>query len=310
MTVELAPIVDEDMSAVSDFLHTNHNDRVPWERACSEVPWRADAPNRGFMLRDGRRVVGTLLALYSERRVAGGVERFCNMGSWCVLPEYRSRSISLLRALLRQDGYHFTVLSPDDGPQEILAWNGFRFLDTSAVLIPHVPWPTAPGHTRVSSDPSVIRRTLEGGQLEIYLDHARAEAARHLVLIRGGASCYVMYREFRYGDLPVFAMILHLSNPRLFARSVRPFTRHLLVRHRLVATLAELRTIGTRPPLSLTLNNWPKMYRSASLEPGHVDYLYSELECVPWSRAAFVPRVRRNASDRIARAASSGGAPT
>ena len=78
----------------------------------------------------------------------------------------------------------------------------------------------------------------------------------------------------------------------------------------LVATLAELRTIGTRPPLSLTLNNWPKMYRSASLEPGHVDYLYSELECVPWSRAAFVPRVRRNASDRIARAASSGGAPT
>jgi hypothetical protein len=145
--------------------------------------------------------------------------------------------------------------------------------------------------------------------LEIYLDHVRAEAARHLVLIRGEASCYVMYREFRYGDVPVFAMILHVGNPRLFARSVLPFTRHLLVRHRLVATLAELRTIGTRPRLSLPLNNWPKMYHGASLEPGDVDYLYSELECVPWSRAAFASKVRRDAGDRIARTASSGSAP-
>jgi hypothetical protein len=49
-----------------------------------------------------------------------------------------------------------------------------------------------------------------------------------------------------------------------------------------VATLAELRIIERQPRLSFKLNNWPKMYRSASLEPRQIDYLYSELVCVPW----------------------------
>jgi hypothetical protein len=67
---------------------------------------------------------------------------------------------------------------------------------------------------------------------------------------------------------------------------VIPLTRHLLVRHRQVATVAELRIIEHKPHLSFKLNRWPKiwpkMYRSASLEPGQIDYLYSELVCVPW----------------------------
>jgi len=281
-SVELAPITDADVGAVADFLHANHNDRVPWALSCSAVPWKVEAPNHGFMLRDGQRVVGTLLALYSDRVVAGRVERFCNMGSWCVLPDYRSRSLSLLEAMLSQDNYHFTVLSPDEGPREILVWRKFRFLDTAATLVPNLPWPTLPGRTRISADPDVIEKTLTGTDLELYHDHEHALAAHHLVLTRGRDSCYVMYREFRYKGAPVFATVLYVGNPDLFHRALMPLTRHLLVRHGLVATLVELRIIEHRPPLSFTLNNWPKMYRSTSLEPGQIDDLYSELVCVPW----------------------------
>jgi hypothetical protein len=282
MTVELTPITDADVPAVAEFLCANHNDRVPWVLSWSAVPWKVEAPNHGFMLRDGQGVVGTLLALYSERLVAGRVERFCNLGSWCVLPDYRSRSISLLNALLAQEGYNFTILSPDEGPQEILAWLRFRFLDTTAALVPNLPWPTLPGRTRISADPDVIERTLAGTELELYRDHAQTLAAHHLVLIRGQESCYVIYRKFRYKGAAVFAIILHVSNPDLFHRALIPLTRHLLVRHGLVATLAELRIIEHKPQLSFKLNNWPKMYRSSSLEPGQIDYLYSELVCVPW----------------------------
>lgn len=282
MTIDLTPITEADVDAVAEFLRANHNDRVPWARSCSPVPWKVEAPNHGFMLRDGQRIVGTLLALYSERQVAGRAERFCNLGSWCVLPGYRSRSISLVRALLAQEGYHFTVLSPDDGPQEILAWLRFRLLDTSAAFVPNLPWPTLPGRTRISADPHVIERTLAGRELELYHDHAKALAARHLVLIRGHESCYVMYREFRYHRVPVFAIILHVSNPDLFRRGLIRLTRHLLVRRGLVATLGELRIIEHKPRLSVKLNNWPKLYRSARLEPEQIDYLYSELVCVPW----------------------------
>ncbi len=280
-SVELTPITDENVTAVADFLHANLNDRVPWALACSRVPWKVEAPNHGFMLCDGQRVVGVLLALYSERLVAGRVERFCNMGSWCVLPAYRSWSLPLLKALLAQEDYHFTVLTADVGPQEILGFFGFRHLDTSAVLIPNLPWPTWAGRTRVSADPEVIERTLTGAVLEFYHDHERALAAHHLVVIRGTESCYVVYRESEYRGKPS-ALILYVSNADLFGRALFPVTRHLLLRQGLMVTTAELHVIGHRPGLAVGLKSSPRMYRSATLAPEQIDYLYSELTCVPW----------------------------
>lgn len=282
MTVEILPITDADVASAADFLHANFNDRVPWARACSAMPWQGKAPNHGFMLRDGQHIVGVHLAFYSERLIAGKTERFCNLGAWCVLPEFRSHSIRLYRELLTQDGYHFTGLSPGDKVLSVHTRFKFRFLDTSAALIPHLPWPGLPGLTRISADPDAIERRLAGPELELYRDHAQALAARHLVLTRGRNSCYVMYREMRFKNVPVAAVILHVSNPVLFRRAIVPLTRYLLVRHGLVATLAELRVIGRRPPLAFRLHSWPKMYHSSSLEAEQIDDLYSELVCVPW----------------------------
>jgi hypothetical protein len=282
--VEVAPITDADVAAVAAFLHANLNDRVPWDRAISSAPWKVEAPNHGFMLRDGQRVVGTQLAFYSERLIAGRAERFCNLSSWCVLPEFRFHSLRVHKAVLAQDGYHVTSFTPRENVVPIHARFKFRSLDTSAVLIPNLPWPSRPGRTRISADPDVIESTLAGTELELYRDHAQALAARHIVLIRDQDSCYVMYRamcrEMRHKDVPV-AAILHVSNPELFHSAMIPLTRHLLIRHRLLATQAELRLIGHRPPLSRKVTTWPKMYRSDSLEPDQIDDLYSELVCVP-----------------------------
>lgn len=285
MPVELIPITDADIPAVAQFLHANLNDQVPWDRAISSMPWKVEAPNHGFMLRDGQRVVGTQLAFYSNRLITGRAERFCNLSTWCVLPDSRFHSMRLLRAVLAQDGYHFTSLTPNEKVVSINAEFKFRFLDTSAVLIPNLPWPSRPGRTRISADPDVIESTLAGTELELYRDHTQALAARHIVLIRDQDSCYVMYREtyreMRHKRAPI-AAILHVSNPELFHRAMIPLTRHLLIRHRLLATLAELRLIGHRPSLSLKRTSWPKMYRSDSLEPEQIDDLYSELVCLPF----------------------------
>jgi len=281
MAVELVPITDTDVAAAADFLHANLDDRVPWARVCSAMPWKVNAPNHGFMLQDGQRIVGVHLAFYSERLIAGKPERFCNLGGWCVLPEFRFHSLRLLNELLAQDGYHFTGFSPSEKVLPIHRRFQFRYLDTSAALIPNLPWPSVPGLTRISAAPDVIESRLAGPELELYRDHAQALAARHLVLTRGQDSCYVMYREMRYKSLPVLAEILHISNPGLFRRAMGPLTRYLLLHRRLVATLAELRIIGHPPPFSFRVNSWPKTYRSPSLEAGQIDYLYSELVCVP-----------------------------
>jgi hypothetical protein len=281
MTVELSPITDPDVVAVADFLHANYDDRIPWARSRLAGPWKVEAPNHGFVLRDGRRIVGVHTAIYSERLVDGRTERFCDMGTWYVLPEFRFHSIRLIKAVLAQDGYHFTSLTASDKVASIHSRLGFRALDTSAALIPNLPWPIPSGRTTISTDPDVIERTLAGTELEIYYDHAQALAARHVVLISGPDSCYVMYRETRGKAVP-YATIVHVSNPQLFHRAILPLTRHLLIRQRLLATVVELRIIGTRPPLSMKVTAQPKAYRSASLEPGQIDYLYSELLCLPW----------------------------
>lgn len=286
MGLRLSPIEDADVRSVAEFLHAHLNERVPaesWARAM-RVPWKAAAPNHGFMLRDADgTVVGAYLAFYSERIIDGRPRRFCNLGAWCVLPEHRFHSLKLLRALLAQDGYHFTDLSPSGNVLGVNTRLGFEFLDTATAIAPNLPWPSVPGRGRVSSDPATVERTLTGTDLEIYRDHAGAAAARHAVLLRGDRYCYVVFRKDRRKDLPVFASILHVSDPGLFRELARPFARHLLLRHGAVATLAELRVVGHRPPLSRMLAApRRKMFRGADLPAEHIDYLYSELTCVSW----------------------------
>ena len=111
-----------------------------------------------------------------------------------------------------------------------------------------------------------------------------------------------MFRQRWWRRVPVFAAILHVSNPELFQRATGPLARYLLVRHRVVVTVAELRTSASHAfgpaaaPKAIAGKHdpWlireyarryhgtipPKMYRSASLEPAQIDELYSELVCV------------------------------
>ena len=200
-----------------------------------------------------------------------------------MLPDFRFHSVRLLMALLAQDGYHFTDLSPSGNVVSLNARLGFRSLDTSTALVPNLPWPSLIRRTRITADRDVIESTLAGAELELYRDHAQAAAVRHLVLIRGSDCCYVMFRKVRRRNLPLFAAILYVGNPELLRRALLPLSRHLLIHQRVLATLAELRIVGSRPHLSLMLPSpRPKMYRSASLGPRQIDDLYSELVCVSW----------------------------
>jgi hypothetical protein len=286
MSVRVAPITTEDVRAVAKFLHANLNDRVPaeaWEHAV-HVPWKVDSPNHGVMLVDADgTVVGTLLAFYSEREIAGRTERICNLGAWCVSPEHRLHSLKLLKWMLAQPGYHFTDLSPSGNVIAINERFGFRHLDTTTALIPNLPWLSPPGRKTVTSERARIGRALAGAELALHLDHSDAAAARHVLLSDGDETCLVIFRRDRRKRLPLFASILYVSNPALFRRMRRRLYCHLLLRYGVPMTLAESRVVGDRPALSLVLPSpRRKMFRSDSLGPDDIDYLYSELVCLNW----------------------------
>jgi hypothetical protein len=285
LPVQVRPIEASDIEPVAAFLHAHLNPRVTrevWARAM-DVSWTAEKPNSGFMLLHEETVVGAYLAFYSECDPGDGPERICNLAAWCVLPGHRFHSLRLLRALLAQEGYSFTDLSPSGNVIGLNSRLGFETLDTTTRLVPNLPWPGRPGRPAVSADPEVIERTLTGRDLQLYHDHADLDAARHLVLSRGERWCYVIFRRDRRKGLPLFASILHVSDRELLHEMARPLASHLLIHHGALATLAEERIVGRLPlPSVRVLPERPKMFRSTRLRAAQVDYLYSELVCVPW----------------------------
>ena len=285
-TVEIRPITTSDVAKVAEFLHEELNERIPssvWAAAISP-PWQGISPNHGYMLVSGNRILGVYLAFYSQRCIDGSIEKFCNLAAWCVREEQRAQGLRLLRAILSQDGYTFTDLSPSGNVVPLNARLNFQHLDTATALVPNWPWPTGwLTQTRIVSDPALIESHLRGRDCDIYRDHARAAAAHHLVILGENQSCYVMFRRDRRKNLPLFASILHVGNPELFHNAGRHLYSYLLMHFGIVATLVEKRVVRDFPRFAILLRSpRPKMFRSSRLGPEQVDYLYSELTCVPW----------------------------
>jgi hypothetical protein len=288
--VQVAPIRVADLAEVGEFLHAHLNPRLSasgWAR--SVVPtWSVSSPNHGFLLRDGSasdQVVGVQLAFYSERVVGEAVQDFCNLGAWCVLEDYRSHGLRLLRAVLAQRPYHFTDLSPSGNVVALNRTLGFEPLDTTTALVPHHPVLRRRG-ARVLDDPAALAQVLSGEDLRIFEDHRDAAATIHLALLRDGAHCYVVVRRDRRKNLPVFASLLHIGDPELLQNTLPVLGQYLLTRHGMLCSLVELRLIGSRPAGSVLLSSpRPKMFRSARHTPvtaASVDNLYSELTLVAW----------------------------
>jgi hypothetical protein len=283
--VSLHPIARADFPAVGLFLHDNLNGRISADRwaAMMAPSWESDAPNHGYLLREGARIVGVQLAFYSERERPTGLVRFCNIAAFCVLPDFRVHSLRLLRAVLAQKGYCFTDLSPSGNVQPLNLRLGFQKLDTTSVLVANVAALFASGTMRLITDHEAIAGRLKGSDLAIFRDHRDAAAAEHALIVDGDRHCHVIFRRDRRKGLPLFATLLHVSDPALFRKGRAQLFRHLMLRRGIPFTLMEMRLVGDRPLLSRLLpGHRPKMFRSAELRPEDVDYLYSELTCVSW----------------------------
>ncbi|ERG64552.1 hypothetical protein L332_08840 [Agrococcus pavilionensis RW1] len=285
MDVELAPITDDDITDVSRFMHDHHNRGVAperWSRAL-RTRWSASAPHHGYLLRADGRIVGAYLAYFSDREIDGRIERFCNLGAWCVLEPHRAQGLRLLMALLRMRGYHFTDLSPSGSVIALNRALKFAELDTTTSIMVNLPWRSARRDVRISSDPAVVRATLSGAERQIYADHEEAAAARHLVVMAGDEHCYVIFRRDQRKRIRAFASILYVGNADLFRVAARQVGGHLLLHHGIAATLMEQHVIGDRPRWAVALERArPKMFKSSTLPADRIDYLYSELVGLEW----------------------------
>lgn len=279
------PIRMDDVPAVSDFLHRHLNTHVApeaWARLLTP-PWSSPADIRGYQLVTGERIVGAYAAVYSTRERGDEVLRVCNLAAFCVLEDYRTQSLLLVRAMLKQPGYLFTDLSPSGNVVAMNERLGFQRLDTSTRLTLNLPRPGRRG-IRLSQDLDAIERTLTGADARVLADHRDAPAAQHLIVTDGARYAYLIFRTDRRKRLPIFATPLYVGGDRdLLEQAWGSVASRLLMTHGLVATLAEQRVLGFSPRVGVALAHpRPKMFRGEGVSSGDIDYLYSELTLVRW----------------------------
>ncbi|WP_198663863.1 hypothetical protein [Jiangella endophytica] len=283
--VDVRPISPSDAMAVGQFLHQHLNQRVSaaaWTVLVAP-PWKSDAPNHGFLLLNGDAIVGVYAAVYSDRDLDGVRVAFCNLAAFCVLEEYRTHTLRLVRALLGQKGFVFTDLSPSGNVIALNERLGFTRLDTATRLVANLPRTPRRG-TRVTARPEALDRTLTGRDAEIYRDHRQAPAARHLLVEHGGAHGYLVFRRDRRKRLPLFATPLYAGGDPGCLEAAWPAVGAHLLRLGIPLTLAERRVLGFSPggPGRALAHPRPKMFRAADIGPESIDHLYSELTLVRW----------------------------
>lgn len=279
----VVPIEDRDAERVAAFLHRRLNQRVPASAWLSILrpPWAHRGPNRGFQLLAGDEVVGVYAAVYSAPRAGG--HPVCNLAAFCVLDEHRAHSLRLIRALLGQQGFVFTDLSPSGSVPALNARLGFEHLDTSTRFAINV---SLPGRrtARLSERPQEILRVLRGEDARVYEDHRRAPAALHLVAHTDDGYAYLMYRRARRKRLGIFAAPIYVGGDAAVLRDAWPQVAARLLGHAMLVTLAERRVLGFSPsgPGRELAQARPRMFRGPGVDESAIDYLYSELTLLDW----------------------------
>jgi hypothetical protein len=268
------------LEEVGEFLNRNLNKRIPpqaWVRSLQH-PWSETRPNFGVQLRDGARLVGVFCAIYSDQTIDGRVERFCNPHSWCVLETHRRHGIGLVLALLKQTGYHFTMLTPNPKVAEIFRGLRFRDLATAMVIFPNRPSIAAylPGRF-IETDPQRIAGRLSGAARRDFELHRDIPWLRFLAVGRNSQCCLVVYKRDRWKRLPC-ARVIHVSDAHVLDSNLQLLCHGLLLRSGLLVTKVESRFLLREPRIAYrTQRTQGKLFLSRTLQDGQIRDLYSEL---------------------------------
>lgn len=269
------PVTVEVLPEFAQFLerHMGHpRSAQDWLKGLS-ANWTVNRPNYGFILRADGRIVGGIGALYADRMIRGQLERFCNITSWCVLDDYRKFSMQLAMAITAQDGFHFTDFSPTKVVAGTLQFLKFKPLDEAVVVLASLPVSIGCGCLVTQSDE--IAKQIPGELRANWQAHAQSPWLKQALLGVSGAWCHVIYRIERFKGLACARMV-YISDLEIFDRYLGAMRRAMFWSG-VYSLHVERRWLSRLPKISKVRSGFnPKQYRSETLKPEDIDYLFSE----------------------------------
>jgi len=242
--------------------------------------WERDETHCGLILMDGDRTVGFLGMIFSRRLINDKVEKFCNLTSWFVCKDYRSRAIFLILPLRAMKDYTITDLTPSKNVYKIQNKLGFKDLETKGrLLLPFGRRLFQPKYSPINltHDLAAIQQKLEGQNQKIFNDHKHYPCF-HFLLTGKDRCCYIIYTILRRRRIQ-HAHLHYISDPDLFALTYRDIRKSILSHAKARFLLIDSRLVKNKKlPLSICLPyRAPKQYISSTLKPEQIDNLYSEL---------------------------------
>jgi hypothetical protein len=254
----VAPIHDEDLDEVCAFLREKFRSRcdlAAWRSAFTQL-WSDEKPNNGFVLRARGEIAGVLGAIYSDQRIGGRIEKFCNMTSWYVVDEHRNRGLLLMVALIRQDRFTFTNLSASPAVGEILTRMGFTPLPRDIVSVANVAVPVwSQSAVRLLDDPDAVARVLPPERAQICRDHKDCRIDQVAIGSDQDGFCHVMFSRCGCRHIPCIN-VHDLASPQLLAKFWKYFASYAFYRTGALVTRIEARLLeGARLPLAIAMKS-------------------------------------------------------
>jgi hypothetical protein len=245
-----------------------------------QYKWERKESHCGLVLLDGDKTVGFLGMIFSRRLINDKMEKFCNLTSWYIHKDYRSRAISMILPLQAMKDYTITDLTPAENVYKIQKQLGFKDLDAGGRLL--LPFGRRIFQAKYSPanlthDPAAIEQKLEGQHLRIFNDH-KSYRCSHFMMTVKDRYCYIIYTKLKRKRIP-YAHLQYISDPDLFALAYRDIRKSILSRAKAYFLLIDSRFVKKKKlPISIYLPyRAPKQFMSSTLMPDQIDNLYSEL---------------------------------
>jgi len=253
-----------------------------WRRMLFSTPW-SDNPQRGYALYADGRAVGFIATIFSNRNIAGHVERVCSLSSWIMEPDHRSEVLKLLMPILKLRDHSILNPTPSPAAHGIFSQLGFVPFETERLILSPIPDGARALSGSFTTSKEDLEKNLTGEEATIYAHHAWCAAARHLLLRRGDRECYVVATAMHKKGIP-FAEIQYVSDWDLFWKLRLLAHAALFPGTRAIALFVDRRFAGERRPLLSVVRRCPRLYRPAhkGLEPRMIDGLYSEMMNLKW----------------------------
>jgi hypothetical protein len=279
ITTTIREAYPEDFPEVLPLLHQFRSSNLlkdeDWQRLFNPR-WLGNRGTCGLILLANNRPVGFIHSLFSQRIINGKPRAFCNLGSWIVEPDYRSKSMSLFFPLMKMTDITFTSISANPRFSPILEGFGFKSLEDTLHFLP--PLPSLSRRAKVSWSFSDIEKTLVGEPKRIFTDHEFL-SCEHILLNTPKGPCYLIFNRTRKKRLPM-AYLNYISDLDPFLKYIVPASAKICAALRVAALIIGSHSLKDhRLPGSIKTPRLFKLwYRSKDLSPFDVDTLYSEYQ--------------------------------